>query len=277
MAKRGGSGKVSFLALCTPPDPSSASFAALGKQLLDAKAHLMTLRPANAEQVAEIMMATQLHAFLIKGAADAPPRYQEAYRAVLDGVEQALDQAGQLGPLTFVQMQAFGANLQLALQSRGLLEVPPESNPTNELADLKARLRKLEIAEGNLPGKQAPAAGMPPRGGARGRGRGGGRGRGRCAEAAPAVPAVKCFVCGQVGCKPSTCPKGDPTAKKEHADKKAERNNPDLSPEVFPKFWGTFVYDLPHADEPSAERACIAEPLFSLRICGRAWQNMETR
>jgi hypothetical protein len=63
MAKRGGSGKVSFQALCTSPDPSSASFAALHKQLLDAKAHLMTLRPANAEQVAEIMMAMQLHAF----------------------------------------------------------------------------------------------------------------------------------------------------------------------------------------------------------------------
>ena len=119
---------------------------------------------------------------------------------MLEGVEQALDQAGQLGPLTFVQMQTFGAKLQLALQSRGLLEVPPKSNPTNGLADLKARLRKLEMAEGNLPDTQAPAAGMPPRGGARGRGRGGGRGRGRGAEAAPAVPAGKCFVCGQVGC-----------------------------------------------------------------------------
>jgi hypothetical protein len=76
MAKRGGSGKVSFQALCTPPDPSSVSFAAFEKQLLDAKAHLMALRPASADQVAEIMMATQLHAFLIKGAADGPQRYQ---------------------------------------------------------------------------------------------------------------------------------------------------------------------------------------------------------
>ena len=90
MAKRGGSnrlGKVSFQALCTPPDPSSVSFAAFEKQLLDAKAHLMALRPASAEQVAEIMMATQLHAFLIKGAADGPQRYQEAYRGVVDAVE----------------------------------------------------------------------------------------------------------------------------------------------------------------------------------------------
>jgi hypothetical protein len=59
-------------------------------------------------------------------------------------------------------MQAFVAKLQLALQSRGLLEVPPESNPTNELADLKATLRKLEIAEGNLPDKQAPAEACLP-------------------------------------------------------------------------------------------------------------------
>ena len=90
MAKRGGSnrlGKVSFQALCTPPDPSSVSFAASEKQLLDAKTHLMALRPATADQVAEIMMATQLHAFLIKGAADGPQRYQEAYRGVVDAVE----------------------------------------------------------------------------------------------------------------------------------------------------------------------------------------------
>jgi hypothetical protein len=80
MAKRDGSGKVSFQALCTQPDPSSVSFAAFEKQLLDAKAHLMALRPATADQVAEIMMSTQLHAFLIKGAADGPQRYQEAYR-----------------------------------------------------------------------------------------------------------------------------------------------------------------------------------------------------
>ncbi len=83
---------------------------------------------------------------MIKGAADGPPRYQEAYLAVIEGVEQALDQSGQLGPLTFVQMQAFVAKLQLALQSLDLLEVPPKSNPTNWLANLKARLRKLEMA-----------------------------------------------------------------------------------------------------------------------------------
>ena len=125
---------------------------------------------------------------------------------------------------------------------------------------------------------------MPPRGWSRGRGRGGGRGRGRGAGAAPAATTGKCFVCGQVGCKPSTCPKGDPAAQKEHADRQTERekanalravrriqgavnvsedeavsdgenaeqclvsshvppnflrNNPELSPEVFPRFLGT--------------------------------------
>ena len=236
MAKRGGSGKASFQALCTPPDPSSVSFAAFEKQLLDAKAHLMALRPASAEQVAEIMMATQLHAFLIKGAAEGPQRYQEAYRGVLDAVEQELDKAGQLGPLTLVQMQEFGVKLQTALQSRGLQEVPPKGNPTKsntatEMAELKTRLRKLETAGGKPPDKppdkpppdkQAPAAGFPPRGGARGRARGGGRSRGRGARGALETPSWKCLCCGQVGCKPSTCPKGDPDAQKELANKRAE-------------------------------------------------------
>jgi len=44
------------------------------------------------------------------------------------------------------------------------------------------------------------------------------------------MPSRKCFCCRQVGCKPSTCPKGDPDAQKEHADKKAE-----------PSFLGTIV------------------------------------
>ena len=48
-------------------------------------------------------------------------------------------------------MQEFGVTLQIALQSRGLPEVPPKGNPTkgnptNEMAELQARLRKLETA-----------------------------------------------------------------------------------------------------------------------------------
>ena len=133
-------------------------------------------------------------------------------------------------------MQEFGVKLQLALQSRGLQEVPPKGNPTkgntaNEMAELKTRLRKLETAGGKPPDKppdkpppdkQAPAAGFPPRGGARGRARGGGRGRGRGARGALETPSWKCLCCGQVGCKPSTCPKGDPDAQKELANKRAE-------------------------------------------------------
>jgi hypothetical protein len=177
-------------------------------------------------------------------------------------------------------MQEFGVKLQLALQSRGLLEVPPKGNPTkgnttNEMAGLKARLRKLETAgEKSLdkpPDKpQALAAGFPPRGGARGRARGGGRGRGRGARGALEMPSRKCLCCGQVGCKPSTCPKGDPDAQKELADKKAElekvnrqraahhfqgheiclvsshmtltsSRNPDLSSKVSQSFLGTIV------------------------------------
>ena len=36
------------------------------------------------------------------------------------------------------------------------------------------------------------------------------------------MPSWKCLCCGHVGCKPSTCPKGDPDAQKELADKRAE-------------------------------------------------------
>ena len=36
------------------------------------------------------------------------------------------------------------------------------------------------------------------------------------------MPSWKCLCCGQVGCKPSTCPKGDPDAQKELANKRAE-------------------------------------------------------
>jgi hypothetical protein len=60
MAKRVGSGKSSFQVLYTPTDPSSVSCTAFQKQLLDAKAHLMALRPASADQVAEIMMSRRL-------------------------------------------------------------------------------------------------------------------------------------------------------------------------------------------------------------------------
>jgi hypothetical protein len=105
-----------------------------------------------------------------------------------------------------------------------------------------------------------------------------------------------------VGFKQSTCPKGNPDAQKQHAEKKAEReranmqkqvrrlqgavdvsvddvvsdeenaeqsrcmlpphvssflplSNPELSPEVFPKFLGTVCYDLSHDSETPTVRA----------------------
>jgi hypothetical protein len=102
-------------------------------------------------------------------------------------------------------MQEFGVKLQLALQSRGLPEVPPKGNPTkgnttNEMAESKTRLRKLETAGGKPPDKQpdkpppdkqAPAAGFPPRGGARWQGCGEGLGRGNCARGALEMPSKK--------------------------------------------------------------------------------------
>ena len=36
------------------------------------------------------------------------------------------------------------------------------------------------------------------------------------------MPSWKCLCCGQVGCKQSTCSKGDPDAQKELANKRAE-------------------------------------------------------
>jgi hypothetical protein len=129
MAKRGGSSKVSFQALCTPPDPSSDSFPTFEKRLLDAKAHLLALGPTSAEHVADIMIATQLQVFITKDAAEGSQSCRDAFRTVHDDVEQELDKGGQfvIGPLSLSQMQDFGANLQLALQNRGLPDVPLRS------------------------------------------------------------------------------------------------------------------------------------------------------
>jgi hypothetical protein len=63
MAKRGGSGKSLFKDLCDPPDPSKDSWSTVERRLLEAKSHLMALRPADAEAVVDLMIAMQLHAF----------------------------------------------------------------------------------------------------------------------------------------------------------------------------------------------------------------------
>jgi hypothetical protein len=72
------------------------------------------------------------------------------------------------------------------------------------------------------PDKTTSSAFGFPRGGGRGKGRGRGK-SGRAAGQESTAPTGKCFVCGKVGCKPSTCPNGNPDAQKEHAAKQAER------------------------------------------------------
>jgi hypothetical protein len=308
MAKRGGSGNSSFQDLCALPNPSKDSWPSLEKRLLEAKSHLLALRPANPEAVTDFMIAMQLHTFLKEGTKIRDDKYREAFRLILDDVEQELDAPGQFGPLSLAKMKEFGDKLQVTLQSSCLSEVPPSPQSTS-WPTCKARLRKLESGGGGKPpdkpppNKPAPAAVVPPRGGGRGRGRGsGGRGA-RTGRQEPTAPTGKCFVCGQVGCKPSTCPKGNPDAQKEHAERKAEReranmqkqvrrlqgavdvsvdevvsdeenaeqcllppnvssnlplSNPELSPEVFPKFLGTVCYDLSHDSETPTVHACIA-------------------
>jgi hypothetical protein len=124
-------------------------------------------------------------------------------------------------------MKEVGAQLEVTLQSRGLSEVPPKIAAANKQFSMEARMRKIEAGgRGTPPDKPPPdktssAASGPPRSGGRGR-----RGRGRSGRAGgqePTAPTGKCFTCGKVGCKPSTCPNGNPDAQKEHAAKQAER------------------------------------------------------
>jgi hypothetical protein len=229
MAKRGGSGKSSFQDLCAHLDPSKDSWPALERRLLEAKSHLLALRPADAEAVTNFMIAMQLHTVIKQGTLLPDEIYREAYRLVLDGVEQELDAPGQLRPLSLAKMKEVGAQLQVTLQSRGISEVSPKiaaaNKNANELANLKARMRKLEAGGGGKPPDKPPpdkTTSGPPRGGGRGKGRGRGR-SGRVGGQELTAPTEKCFVCGKVGCKPSTCPNGNPDAQKEHPAKKAER------------------------------------------------------
>jgi hypothetical protein len=237
MAKRGGSGKSLFQDLCALPDPSKDSWPTVERRLLEAKSHLLALRPADPEAVIDLMIAMQMHTLLQQGTLLQDERYREAYRNVLDGVEQQLDAPGQLGPLTLAKMKEFGAQLQVTLQSRGLSEVPPKIVAVNKQFQGEARVRRLEAGGGGKPPDKPPpdklssAASGFPRG--RGRGKSWGRGKGgRAAEQESIAPTGKCFVCGKVGCKPSTCPNGNPDAQKEHAAKKAERARANASRQV---------------------------------------------
>ena len=148
MAKRGGSGKSLFQDLCALPDPSKDSWSAVERRLLEAKSHLLALRPADAEAVIDLMIAMQLLTLLQQGTLLPDEKYREAYRLVLDGVEQQLDAPGQLGPLSLAKMKEFGAQLQVTLQNRGLSEVPPKIVAANKQFPGEARVRKLEAGGG---------------------------------------------------------------------------------------------------------------------------------
>ncbi len=148
MAKSGGSGKSSFQDLCALPDPSKDSWTAFERRLLEAKSHLLALRPVDAEAVTNLMITMQLHVFIKQGTLLPDEKYREAYRLVLDGMEQELDAPGQLGPLSLAKMKEFGAQLQVTLQSRILFEVPPKIAAANKQISLEARVRKLEACGG---------------------------------------------------------------------------------------------------------------------------------
>jgi hypothetical protein len=240
MAKRGGSGKSSFQDLCSLPDPSKDSWAEVMKRLVEAKSCLLALQPTDAAAAADIMIAMQLHAFIKEGTSLQDGTYRQAYRLVLDDVERELDVPGQLGPLSLDKMRAAGAKLQTTLQSRGLSEVPPKAAAVTKNVtqpSMEARLRRLEAGGGGKPPDKPPpdkTTSGPPRGGGRGRGRGGpprGRG-GRAGGKDPTALNGGCFCCGQVGCKPSTCPKGDPVSQKAHADKIAARERANSQKQV---------------------------------------------
>ena len=123
MAKRGGSGKSLCQDLCALPDPSKDSWPTVERRLLEAKSHLLALRPADPEAVIDVMIAMQMHTLLQQGTLLPDEKYREAYRLVLDAVEVQLDAPGQLGPLSLAKMKEFGTqsiNLLLFLQKQNL-------------------------------------------------------------------------------------------------------------------------------------------------------------
>jgi hypothetical protein len=156
MAKRGGSGKSSFQDLCVLPDPSKDSWTVFERRLLEGKSHLLALRPADAEAVTNFMIVMQLHTFIKQGTLLPDEKYREAYRLVLDGMEQELDAPGQLGPLSLAKMKEVGAQLQVTLQSHSLSEVPPKIAAANKQISLEARVRRLEAGGGGKPPDKPP-------------------------------------------------------------------------------------------------------------------------
>jgi hypothetical protein len=228
MSKRGGANNQVLTTLFKPPNPLLGSFEELYADMDRSKNAILALQPENAAAVLDMIMALQLKTYISEGATskDMPEAWKQAYSKVRDEMEaQSEDQPG---PLDLDQMKYFGGQLRIALQSRDLLPVPsvtsttakaaksdkaPKSNATDAF---EARLRKLEQA---IPPK-------PPdkrRGGGRGRGaaRGAARGGRRGGGTPPAD--YECLTCGQTGCMPSTCPKGNKEAQRKMAERRAER------------------------------------------------------
>ena len=53
------------------------------RRLLEAKSHLLALRPADPEAVIDVMIAMQMHTLLQQGTLLPDEKYREAYRLVL--------------------------------------------------------------------------------------------------------------------------------------------------------------------------------------------------
>ena len=230
MSKRGGANNQVLTTLFKPPNPLVDSFESMYADMDKSKTALLALEPEDAAGVLNVIMALQLKAYITAGATtnDMPLEYQQAYRIVADEMESQSDD--QAVPLDMEQMQYYGGKLRVALQSRDLQPVPatstavaqakaPKSDKTvksNATDALEARLRKLEQA---IPPK-------PPdkrRGG--GRGRGAARGAARRGRRGGGTPPTdfECLCCGQTGCVPSTCPKGNKEAQRKLAERRAER------------------------------------------------------
>jgi hypothetical protein len=56
------------------------SWSTVERRLLEAKSHLLALRPADAEAVTDLMIAMQLHTFVKQGTLLPDEKYREAYR-----------------------------------------------------------------------------------------------------------------------------------------------------------------------------------------------------
>ena len=226
LSKRGTSNNTVALSLLKTMHPSKQSFEDMITHMHRGKQALLAQKPADAAHLLDMIMAMQASTFIANGATSTtmPTTFVEAYRSVLDNMEQAADK--QHGPLTFSQMETFGDQLRIALESRQLPSVPAKpAKSTTSAAQagtdtIEARLRKLEDVPPKPPDKPASVPGARSGRGRKGRvvGRGG-----RGAAAGAGAPQFKCLCCGKFGCVPSTCPHANEEARREYKERKAAR------------------------------------------------------